>query len=126
MRERFAWHSISARSVARVSAAALLVSTALLWTAVSPPSTAAAGTPVQIQMKNFAFAPQTISITVGQPLMWTNDDVVPHTTTANEKAWNSGEVAPGHNYTVMLTKPGTYDYACTIHTFMHAKIVVTK
>jgi plastocyanin len=126
MTERFAWHGVLVWNVARVTAAALLVSTAVVWTAVSPRRTAAAGTPVQIQMKNFAFTPPVISVSAGQPLVWTNDDVVPHTTTAGKKAWNSGEVAPGHSYTVMLTKPGTYEYACTIHTFMHAKIIVTQ
>jgi plastocyanin len=90
------------------------------------PAAAAGGAPAQIQIKNFAFDPPVLTISAGQTLVWTNDDVVPHTATADTKAWNSGQVGPGHRYTVTLTKSGTYDYACTIHTFMHAKVVVTK
>ena len=86
----------------------------------------AAVRPIQIQMKNFAFDPPAITIKAGQTLTWTNDDVVPHTATAERRTWDSGQMAPGRSYTVTVTKPGTYEYTCSIHPFMHAKVIVTE
>lgn len=114
---------------AAVVAAALSVLTGIAGMAVSPPRAAAAGAEarrVQIQMKNFAFDPAAITVRVGQTLVWTNADVVPHTATADQKAWDSGQMAPGRRFTVTATKPGTYEYTCSNHPFMHAKVIVTE
>ena len=114
--------------VTGVAAAALLL-TGITWVAVLPQRTVAAAAgvkPVQVQMKNFAFDPPAITIKAGRRLTWTNDDVVPHTATADKRAWDSGQMAPGHSFTVAVTKPGTYQYSCSIHPFMHAKIIVTN
>ena len=115
-------------STAGFTVAALSLATGVAWTAVSPGRTAGASgvAPILIQMKNFAFDPPAIAVSVGQTLTWTNNDVVPHTATADEKFWDSGQMAPGLTYTVTVTKPGTYDYRCSIHPFMHAKVIVTK
>ncbi|HEV2281939.1 MAG TPA: cupredoxin family copper-binding protein [bacterium] len=86
----------------------------------------AAVRPIQIRVKNFAFDPPAITVKAGQTLSWTNDDVVPHTATADGKTWDSGQMAPGRSYTVTVTKPGTYGYTCSNHPFMHAKVIVTK
>lgn len=124
--QRFNIRRASARTLAGAAAVVLSFSTAIGGTGLPSPRIAAAAGAVQVQMRNFAFDPPTITVTAGQTLVWMNDDVVPHTSTANAKAWDSGQVGPGHNYTVTLTKPGTYDYGCTIHTFMHAKVLVMK
>jgi amicyanin len=110
------------------AAATVSLLAGVLWATIPPGRTAAAGAAasVRIEMKNFAFDPPAIEVKAGQTLTWTNGDVVPHTATAATKAWDSGQMAPGRTYTVTLTKPGTYDYACSIHPFMHAKVVVTK
>jgi len=89
-------------------------------------SAAAGARPVQIQMKNFAFDPPAITVRAGQTLTWTNGDVVPHTATADGKTWDSGQMAPGRSYTVTVTKPGTYEYTCSNHPFMRAKVFVTN
>lgn len=126
MATRFNIHRAVPRTLVGAAAVALSFSAAIGGTVLPSPRTAAAAGPVQIQMKNFAFDPPTITISAGQTLVWTNDDVVPHTSTANAKAWDSRHVDPGHSFKVTLTKPGMYDYGCSIHPFMHAKIVVMK
>jgi plastocyanin len=112
---------------AGVAAATLALLAGVVWMTQAPPrnvALAAGPQRVQIQMKNFAYAPAAITINAGQTLTWTNDDVVPHTTTADLKTWDSGQLAPGRSFTVTVRKPGTYAYTCSIHPFMHAKIVV--
>lgn len=109
--------------------AALLLVIGVAWTGVSPRAAASAnpvGTGVRIQVKNFAFEPAAITIKVGQKLTWTNDDVVPHTATADHNVWDSGQVAPGHSFTVTVIRPGMYEYTCLNHPFMHAKVIAVK
>jgi plastocyanin len=38
---------------------------------------------------------------------------------------NSGNLSHGQSYSVTLTKPGTYQYICTIHPNMKGTITVT-
>jgi len=119
---------LGVRGGAIVAAGLLLLSAVVGVTADSPrvADAAAGARPVQIQMKNFAFDPPAIAIKAGQTLTWTNDDVVPHTATADGKTWDSGQMAPGRSYTVTVTKPGTYEYTCSNHPFMRAKVIVTN
>ena len=129
MTGNFRLRGTSGVRAAGVVAAALSLLAGVAWIAVSPPrapAAAAAGGRVPIQMKNFAFDPAATTVRVGQTLSWTNDDVVPHTATADQKAWDSGQMAPGRSFTVTVTKPGTYGYTCANHPFMHAKVIVTK
>jgi YVTN family beta-propeller protein len=72
----------------------------------------------------FAFAPATITVKPGQAITFTNNDPVAHTSTNASGAWDSGDIAPGGSYTTTVQQPGTYTYACTIHPFMQATVVV--
>jgi len=80
----------------------------------------------QIRVATFAFGPPTVTIRVGQRVTWINGDPVPHTATANDGRWNSGQLVPGGGFTVTMTKPGIYTYFCEDHPYMQAKIIVTK
>ncbi len=72
----------------------------------------------------FAFAPDAVTVSPGQPIIWTNTDPVPHTVTSTEKHWDSGVIRAGESYRLSLDRPGTYTYYCAIHPHMTAKIVV--
>ncbi len=73
----------------------------------------------------FAFTP-TITVTVGQPIVWTNADVVPHTVTSDDGVWDSGDIVPGQSYSLTLDKPGAYHYHCMHHPYMVGTVVVTS
>jgi plastocyanin len=77
------------------------------------------------------FAPQnaTVLIGVNNTLFWTNDDTSPHTVTsvsvpAGADSFNSEIIAPGGTYTLKLTVPGTYQYYCSLHSWMVGTIIV--
>ncbi|HLW58606.1 MAG TPA: cytochrome D1 domain-containing protein [bacterium] len=95
--------------------------------AARPPQPVAAGAGgVQIRMATFAFGPATVTVRAGQRVTWIDGDPVPHTATAKDGRWDSGQVVPGGSFTVTMTKPGTYEYFCGDHPFMQAKVIVTK
>ncbi len=94
--------------------------------AVSPgPTTSAAVKPVVVvHMKNFAFVPDTVTIAPGQTVRWVNDDDTPHTITASDKSFDSGNLNKKDAWTYAFAKPGTYAYICAYHPYMKAKVVV--
>jgi plastocyanin len=55
----------------------------------------------------------------------TNSDSTAHTATADDgHTFDTGTIDPGASKTISATKPRTYPYHCSIHPFMHGKIVV--
>ncbi|MEA2469283.1 MAG: hypothetical protein QOE38_281 [Thermoleophilaceae bacterium] len=83
---------------------------------------AAASTGVTI--KNFAFAPASTSIHVGDTITWTNQDVTAHTATASDGSFDTGNINQGKSGSHTFTKAGTFAYICSIHPSMHGTVVV--
>lgn len=81
-----------------------------------------------VAIKNFAFAPATLKVTVGTTVTWTNQDTDAHTVTSDGSGGplKSAALATGATYSYTFTKPGTYAYLCTIHPFMTATVEVTR
>jgi plastocyanin len=96
----------------------------LLALAAPAPVAAAASEGGAVAVANFAFTPAMLKVAEGSSVVWTNNDSIPHTSTSADKLWNSGPIQPGANFKVTFSKAGTYTYACQIHPFMQAKVVV--
>ena len=73
---------------------------------------------------NRAFVPDEADIAVGATITWTNNDVVTHTSVSDNGVSNSGNVAPGRQFSVTFTTAGTFPYHCTIHPGMVGSVVV--
>jgi plastocyanin len=78
---------------------------------------------VDVAIKNFAFSPANLTVTVGTKVVWTQDDSTVHTVT-DAGQFDSGTLAQGATYSRTFTTPGTYPYICSIHTYMKATITV--
>lgn len=87
---------------------------------------AAATTPPRIVIKNFAFHPAKLTVKPGVKVTVVNQDSTAHTVTATKnKEFNTKTIGPGKTVTFTAPKAaGTYDYICTIHTFMKGKLIV--
>ncbi|WP_446042278.1 cupredoxin domain-containing protein [Streptomyces sp. SID1121] len=70
--------------------------------------------------------PDKLTVAPGTKITVTNNDTTTHTLTAiTDKAWNTGDIAPGKSATFTApTKPGAYKYMCTIHPFMKGTLTV--
>jgi|SRR5215471_5032864 len=71
-----------------------------------------------------AFSPNPIAVKVGDSVKWTNNDSIPHTSTANNGQWNSGILNPGQSFTMMFSAAGSFQYHCTIHPGMVGTVTV--
>ena len=80
---------------------------------------------IQIKMAQVAFAPAQVSAHVGDTIEWTNDDIVAHTATARNGAWDV-MVQPKGKGSVTLKSPGTIEYYCRVHPNMVASILVSQ
>jgi plastocyanin len=78
---------------------------------------------------SYGFSPSTVTIKAGTTVVWTNSSVAPHTVTSDAgapAAFASGTInSGGGQFSFTFTKPGTYHYHCSIHTYMKGTIVVT-
>lgn len=77
-----------------------------------------------VTIRDFEFAPKSITVKVGDTVTWTNDGPTGHSATAEDKSFDTGILAKGKTGSHTFTKAGTYAYICTPHQFMRATIVV--
>jgi len=78
----------------------------------------------QITIKNFDFAPASLTVSAGANVTWTNQDGEPHTVTSESGLFRSGALDTGQSFSFTFAKPGTYKYVCSIHPRMTGEIVV--
>lgn len=90
---------------------------------MGPGPTAPAGT--SVTMAGPRFSPSTIAIKAGQTVRWFNDDAMPHTVTASNRAWDSGNLLPGSSFARRFDSPGSYPYICRYHPWMQGLVVVS-
>ena len=82
---------------------------------------------VSVSMKDIKFMPKEITAQVGQKIVWTNNERVPHNVTAKEGAdFASDTMQEGDTFDYTPAKAGTIDYVCTIHPGQDGKITVTE
>jgi plastocyanin len=78
-----------------------------------------------VEIAGFAFAPGSRSVKVGDSVKWTNQDGATHTVTADDGAFDSGNLAKGKSFTFTFDQAGTFAYHCNIHQSMTGKVTVT-
>ena len=81
----------------------------------------------KIEIKDFAFNPQTLTVKSGEKITWINRDEEPHTVVSVEKQFNkSTALDTDQEFTITAGTPGTYTYFCSVHPKMTGTIVVVK
>jgi len=76
-----------------------------------------------VAMAGLRFSPPTLTVRTGTEVLFDNDDVAPHTVTADDDSVDSGTLNPGQSFTLTVDKPFTYH--CAIHPSMTAEIELT-
>jgi plastocyanin len=112
------------REGARGSARTLLPRLALLGAV----AVAGAGGPAPkthaVAIRDFRYAPPVLTVRVGDSVVWTNEDIVPHTATAEAGRLDSGSLGTKESWRYTAVKKGKYAYGCTFHPNMKGTLVV--
>ena len=77
-----------------------------------------------VEIADFAYAPETLTVPVGTKVTWSNSDKASHTATAEDGSFDTGTLRDGDEAEIVLDKPGTYAYYCRFHAFMKANVEV--
>jgi len=77
-----------------------------------------------VGITNFAFVPAVVTIPLGTVVTWTNMDNVAHTTTSDERGWDSSFLIKGKSFSIQFNKAGTFTYHCDVHPSMKAVVIV--
>ena len=81
----------------------------------------------RIEIKDFAFNPQTLTVKSGEKITWINRDEEPHTVVSVGKQFKkSTALDTDQEFTITAGAPGTYTYFCSVHPKMTGTIVVVK
>ena len=75
-----------------------------------------------VVMAQIAFNPKTLTAAKGSEIVFENKDVAPHNVTADDPKISSGTMAPGKTFSLVVQQP--FEYRCTIHPGMDAKVVL--
>jgi plastocyanin len=72
----------------------------------------------------WGYSPTTRKVAAGTWVTWSNDGQDPHTVTADDGSFDSGNLDPSEGFSWFFDQPGTFTYSCTLHPWMTGKIVV--
>jgi LPXTG-motif cell wall-anchored protein len=91
--------------------------------ASAPRATAAADTSVTI--RDFEFAPASVTVDVGDTVTWTNEGPTPHTATADDgSSFDTGLLEAGESRSHTFEQAGTFQYFCQPHPNMRGTVTV--
>jgi len=78
----------------------------------------------RVTIDNFSFGPAEMSVPKGTKVTWVNKDDVPHTVVSTEGKFKSQALDTDEEFSFAFNDPGTYEYYCSLHPKMTAKVVV--
>lgn len=78
---------------------------------------------VRVTIDSLAFGPSTATAKVGDTIEWTNQDVVVHTATASNHAFDV-TLPPGKPVRLVVKKAGAFEYFCRYHPNMRGTLIV--
>jgi plastocyanin len=98
-----------------------LLATATIYAA---PGDKQASKEARIEIKDFSFQPKEVTVPIGAKVVWVNKDEEPHTIVSTDKTFVSKALDTDDTFSFTFDKTGTYEYFCSVHPRMTAKIVV--
>lgn len=110
-------HSRRTVMVGAVASAAALTLTRSAAQAVSPVIH-------EVTIKAFAFVPDHLNVSVGDTIRWTNEDLAPHTATAEAFGWDTQEIVTGARADIVVTEEMEIGYFCAFHPHMKGTLTI--
>ncbi len=85
----------------------------------------------QVIMQNTSYVPQTLTVSKGTKVTWTNKDPYDHTVTSGTPGhpsglFDSGIISPNGKFSYTFDSTGTYAYYCKIHLDKMTGTIIVK
>lgn len=80
----------------------------------------------KVEIVEFAYDPEPVTVQVGGKVIWQNEDTAPHTATADDGSFDTGTLEKGKLKSETFKQAGTYTYFCQIHPTMHGTVEVVE
>ena len=80
---------------------------------------------------NECYSPYDVAVTIGETVIWSNDDTAVHTVTSGTinagqtGVFDSGLFMSGKTFEFTFNEAGTFDYFCMVHPWMTGIISVS-
>ncbi len=116
------WHVGSTASLRAVGL--LTAACALAIPALAPAASRSPGKLHTIRIENVQYQRQSLRVQRGDRIVWINNDLVPHTVSADSGSFDSGDLSPGARWTYTASAAGTFAYHCRYHPTMIARLIV--
>jgi len=78
----------------------------------------------KVEIVDFTYDPDPVTIEEGGKVIWINRDAQPHTATAEDGSFDTGTLDKGKLKSETFKEPGTYAYVCSFHPEMHGTVEV--
>jgi plastocyanin len=76
-----------------------------------------------VTIEAMKFEPQSLTVHLGEQVVWVNKDPFPHTVSAPDSL-ESKEIAPGATWVYRARKMGDVKYHCTLHPTMTGELKI--
>jgi plastocyanin len=105
---------VTVRSAAAAAVVAMLVSGAAAprisaATAVRKPVTHT------VTIDGARFSPADLTVKAGDTIVWVNKDILAHTATSTDGAFDSKVIRPGQRWKYVVKRKGNFAYTCSFH-----------
>ena len=84
----------------------------------------AASTTHVVEIEAMKFAPAKLEVKAGDTVTWRNKDPFPHTATAEQKGFDSGNLEADRSWSFKTRDKGVFPYVCSLHPGMKGVLVV--
>ncbi|MGH2709050.1 MAG: cupredoxin domain-containing protein, partial [Actinomycetota bacterium] len=68
-----------------------------------------------VETRDNVFAPPEVTVRVGDSVSFKNTGQLPHTATADDGSWDTGNLDAGESKSITFEKEGTLSYNCLYH-----------
>jgi plastocyanin len=80
----------------------------------------------KVEIVEFTYDPDPVVVAAGGKVIWQNEDTAPHTATADDGSFDTGNLEKGKLKAETFKEPGTFTYFCEIHPTMHGTVEVVE
>jgi plastocyanin len=105
---------------------AMFAAALLMGPAQTAPARAAAAAPTThtVVIAGMKFVPESLTVRRGDTVRWVNEDFFPHTATASNRSFDSGNIGTNEAWAYVAKQDGTFAYVCTLHPTMKGTLIV--